>query len=113
MKHFIACLLVAVLGAQAADPVRPLRGYKSDTVAAERQWEEKFRAVPDPARMREYMRRLTARPHHVGSPYDKDNAEWLVSQFKAWGLDAKIEVFNVLFPTPKERLIEMVEPTRF
>ena len=59
------------------------------------------------------MRRLSARPHHVGSPYDKDNAEWMLAQFKEWGWDAQIETFDVLFPTPKERVLELVEPTRF
>ena len=59
------------------------------------------------------MQRLSARPHHVGSPYDKDNAEWILAKFKEWGLDAQIETFDVLFPTPKERALELVEPTRF
>ena len=59
------------------------------------------------------MRRLSARPHHVGSPYDKDNAEWILAHFKEWGLDAHIETFDVLFPTPKVRVLEMVEPTKF
>ena len=59
------------------------------------------------------MRRLSARPHHVGSAYDKDNAEWILARFKEWGLDAHMETFNVLFPTPKLRVLEMVEPTKF
>jgi N-acetylated-alpha-linked acidic dipeptidase len=59
------------------------------------------------------MQRLSARPHHVGSPYGKDNAEWLLAQFKSYGWDAKIEQFDVLFPTPKERVLELVAPTRF
>src|ERR1700690_2394451 len=59
------------------------------------------------------MQRLTARPHNFGSPYDKDNAEWILSKFKEWGWDAHIETFEVLFPTPKERSLEMVEPTHF
>jgi N-acetylated-alpha-linked acidic dipeptidase len=59
------------------------------------------------------MQRLSARPHHVGSPYDKDNAEWMLAKFKEWGLDANIEIFDVLFPTPKARAVELVEPTRF
>ncbi len=59
------------------------------------------------------MQRLSARPHNVGSPYDKDNAEWILSRFKEWGLDAHIEEFDVLFPTPKERLVELVAPTKF
>jgi N-acetylated-alpha-linked acidic dipeptidase len=76
-------------------------------------WEEKFRAIPSPQNLRDYMQRLSARPHHVGSPYDKDNAEWIAAKLKGWGLDARIETFDVLFPTPKDRLVEMVEPTRF
>src|SRR3989454_5097943 len=63
--------------------------------------------------MRSYMRRLSARPHHVGSPYDKTNAEWLLAQFKEWGWQAQIETFDVLFPTPRERVVELVAPTRF
>jgi N-acetylated-alpha-linked acidic dipeptidase len=59
------------------------------------------------------MKRLSARPHHVGSPYDKGNAEWILSHFKEWGWDAHIENFEVLFPTPKERLVELIEPTKF
>ncbi len=77
------------------------------------QWEEKFRAIPSPQNQREDMQRLSARPHHVGSPYDKDNAEWIAAKLKGWGLDAKIETFDVLFPTPKDRLVEMVEPVKF
>jgi N-acetylated-alpha-linked acidic dipeptidase len=91
----------------------PLQGFTRDSSAAERQWETKFRAIPSPQDQREYMRRLSAHPHPVGSPYDKENAEWILSKFKQWGWNAQIETFDVLFPTPKQRLLEMVEPTRF
>ncbi len=87
----------------------PLYGYSAESSRAERQWEEKMRAIPDPKNLRAYMERLSARPHNVGSPYDKDNAEWLLSKFKEFGLDAQIESFSVLFPTPKERLVELVD----
>jgi N-acetylated-alpha-linked acidic dipeptidase len=59
------------------------------------------------------MRRLSARPHHVGSPYDKDNAEWLLAQLQSYGLDAKIETFSALFPTPKSRKLELLGPDPF
>jgi len=81
--------------------------------AADSPWEEKFRSIPDPQNLREYMQRMSAHPHHVGSLYDRDNAEWLLAKLKGWGLDAHIENFDVLFPTPNERLVEMVEPTKF
>ena len=90
-----------------------LAGYSSSASQTEREWESKFRAIPDPAKLKAYMRLLSARPHHVGSPYDKENAEWILARFKEWGLDAHIETFDVLFPTPKVRVLEMVEPTKF
>jgi N-acetylated-alpha-linked acidic dipeptidase len=91
-----------------ADDV-PLYGYSSESSRTERQWEDKMRAIPDPKNLRDYMQRLSARPHNVGSPYDKENADWLLGKFKEFGLDAHIETFSVLFPTPKERLVELVD----
>ena len=90
-----------------------LLGYTDKSSPAQVEWEAKFRAGVVAANIRENMRRLSARPHHVGSPYGKDNAEWIAARFKEWGLDTRIETFSVLFPTPKERLLELVAPTRF
>ncbi|HLH44083.1 MAG TPA: M28 family metallopeptidase [Bryobacteraceae bacterium] len=115
MKHALAVLLCAFFASRpgrAAD-LPALRGFSSQSSASERDWEEKFRGLPDRAKIRNYFERLTARPHHLGSAYDKDNAEWMLSRFKEWGLDAKMESYEVLFPTPKERLLELTEPTRF
>ena len=84
-------------------------GFSPQSSQSERQWEEKLRAIPSPDNLRAYMKRLSARPHHVGSPYDQDNAEWILGKFKEFGLDAHIEQFEVLFPTPKERVVELVD----
>ena len=74
-------------------------------------WDAKFRAAPEARNVREYVRILSARPHHLGSPYDKQNADWILAKFREWGWDAQIERYDVLFPTPKERLLELVAPT--
>ena len=115
MHKLAVCLLIASTTSYAADHAQSnaLRGYTAEHSAAEVQWEQKFRAIPDPARLRENMRRLSARPHHVGSPYDKDNAEWLLAQLKSYGLDAKIEQFEALFPTPKSRKLELLGTVKF
>ncbi len=99
---------LAPIGSRFAADEAPLAGYSAESSRTERQWEEKFRASPNPENLRAYMQRLTARPHHVGSPYGKDNAEWILAKYKEFGLDAHIESFDVLFPTPKERLVELV-----
>lgn len=115
MRTVLSSLLISATGLaltpSAADV--PLRGFFPQSVQAERHLEAKFSAIPDPARMRESMRRLSARPHHVGSAYDKDNAEWILDQFKSYGWDAHIENFDVLFPTPIDRVVELVAPTTF
>lgn len=74
-------------------------------------WDAQFRELPEPARIRAAVERLSARPHHLGSPYDKDNAEWLAARFREYGWQVRLETFDVLFPTPRERVLELVEPT--
>jgi N-acetylated-alpha-linked acidic dipeptidase len=76
-------------------------------------WDATFRGLTEAANIGEYMRLLSARPHHLGSPYGKQNAEWILARFKEWGWDARIETYEVLFPTPNERVLELVAPTKF
>ena len=88
--------------------------WSLDAAAQQGQaWDVRFRAIPDARNIGEYVRIMSARPHHLGSPYGKQTAEWILARFKEWGWDAQIENYDVLFPTPKERLVEMVEPTTF
>ena len=83
------------------------------TLAAQPSWEQRFRAVPEPQRMRATVERLAARPHHIGSAYGRQNVDWMAEQFRSWGFDTKVETFHVLFPTPKERILQLVAPTTF
>lgn len=112
MRPLMFVLLAGgTMAAVAAGP--DMRGYSDAAARTQREWETKFRAIPEPQRMRASMQRLSARPHHVGSPYGKDNAEWLAAQFKSYGWETQIERFDVLFPTPKERVLELVAPTTY
>jgi N-acetylated-alpha-linked acidic dipeptidase len=106
---FFVGISLAPVGRHVAADEQVLFGYSAESSRAERQWEEKLRAMPSPDNLRAYMQKLSAHPHHVGSPADKDNAEWIAAKFKEFGLDTHIEQFDVLFPTPKERLVELIE----
>jgi len=110
-----AILTISPLSWTQAVPGQPprLAGYGVQASKAEHDWEKKFQDGIVADNLRQSMQRLSARPHHVGSPYDSDNAEWILARFKSYGFDAHIETFQVLFPTPKERLVELVEPTQF
>jgi N-acetylated-alpha-linked acidic dipeptidase len=87
----------------------PLRMAAQPTPA----WDATFRGLINAQNIGEYMRVMSARPHHLGSPYGKQNAEWILARFKDWGWDARIETYDVLFPTPKERVLELLGPKPF
>src|ERR1700676_4484451 len=106
---FFAGLSLAPIRTHVVADERPLFGYPAESSRTERQWEEKLRAIPSPDNLRAYMQHLAAHPHNVGTTYDKQNAEWIAAKFKEFGLDTHIEQFDVLFPTPKERAVELVD----
>jgi N-acetylated-alpha-linked acidic dipeptidase len=88
-------------------------GFAPVSAEAERTLESRFDAGLSADAMRERLRLMSAEPNQVGSPHDKANAEYTLAQFKAWGWDAHIEVFNVLYPTPKAEALELMGPEPF
>ncbi|HEX3553273.1 MAG TPA: transferrin receptor-like dimerization domain-containing protein [Thermoanaerobaculia bacterium] len=112
----IPVLALALASQAAAAPVpssEPLLGFSNDRASDERALEARFDAALNAANLRQWLQRLSAHPHHVGSPWDKSNAEFMAGLFRSWGYQTQIEQFKVLFPTPKVRLLEMEAPTRF
>jgi N-acetylated-alpha-linked acidic dipeptidase len=108
----ILLLVQAVISGNAQSD-RTIRGFSAAQAKEEWAWEEKMRSIPDPERLRETMAFLASAPHHLGSPKDKENAEWILKKFQSWGLNASLEEFRVLFPTPKERQLELLAPERY
>ncbi|MFN0119191.1 MAG: transferrin receptor-like dimerization domain-containing protein [Blastocatellia bacterium] len=92
---------------------RPAVMRVSPSRAATGDEEEKFRAIPRAENLREYMRVMAAEPHHLGSPAGKRVAEWIRDRFRSWGLKAELETYDVLFPTPRERAVELVAPLKY
>jgi N-acetylated-alpha-linked acidic dipeptidase len=101
-----ALLFLGALSALAAQ--NPAQNAPTDR-SREKQFDARLSAADIKAR----LERLSAHPHHVGSPYDKANAEFILSQYKAWGFEARIEEFSALFPTPKTRLLELLYPVKY
>ena len=107
----IYCLLASALFAQMSN--KNILGFSAETAVKQRESETKFDSFLKAENQRDWMNRLSARPHHVGSIYGKQNAEFIATQFKSWGFETEIEQFDVLFPTPKTRLLEMIAPQKF
>ncbi|HET9767271.1 MAG TPA: M28 family peptidase, partial [Thermoanaerobaculia bacterium] len=110
---FLACMFVVTTLVAATPADSPMLGFSGDRAAKQRALEAKLDAAIDAKEIGEWIRVLSARPHHLGSPYDKENAERIAALFREWGYETTIEEFQVLFPTPKERRLELVAPSRY
>src|SRR5437667_8622789 len=110
----LTALLLSLSLATAQNTQQPvLRGFDRDSSDRERALEKQFDSFLKKENLREWMKRLSARPHHLGSPYGKDNADFIAGLFRSWGYETEIERFDVLFPTPRTRVLEMTSPEKF
>ena len=67
-----------------------------------------MRAIPEAARVGRYIERMSREPHLAGTPQSKAVADYLVALLREWGLDARIEEFEALLPTPGSRRLELL-----
>jgi N-acetylated-alpha-linked acidic dipeptidase len=116
-----ACLTLVAGVALGATPVagsqgpgtEAMLGFTTGHAAEQRALEQRFDAELSATDQREWLRQMSSQPNHVGSPHDRENAEWMLARFKEWGWDARIETFSVLYPTPKTESLELVAPAHF
>jgi N-acetylated-alpha-linked acidic dipeptidase len=104
-----AAMVLIASGARAA----PMIGFTPAGADTQRALEAQFDAGLSTASIRERLKRMASEANQVGSPHDKANAEFALEQFKAWGWDAHIEVFSVLYPTPRMESLELTGPEPF
>jgi len=113
VKLAASAALAIVWAGGAAGQQQDLIGFSPQDGAAERALEARFDVNLSADAIRDRMQLMAAEPNQVGSPHDKANAEYTLAQFKAWGWDAHIETFSVLYPTPKTELLQLVSPTAY
>lgn len=99
-----ACASSALFAAGVAGAVsaraEPMVGFSAEAAAKERNIEAEFDRHISATLQRDWLKLMAARPNQVGSPHDRANAEWMLARFREWGWDARIETFDVLYPTP-------------
>ena len=98
----------------AADPEMDLVSTFDIALDRETQTnlEAQFDAVLNPQNLDDWMKHMSSKPHHVGSPWSKQNAEFIAEKFESWGFETEIEIFDVLMPFPIIRKLEMVGPNK-
>lgn len=114
MKRFATFLSIALsclVVTSAAGQEKTVMGFADPT--AQLALESNFDKQVSASNIDQWIKRMSARPHHVGSAYGKDNADFMAALFTSWGYEAEVVRYDVLFPTPKVRLLEMTGPTKF
>jgi N-acetylated-alpha-linked acidic dipeptidase len=111
--HLFVIISICVPILTAQDTSKPIAGFDREGSEKQRAREKQFDSYLNKDDLRNWMKRLSARPHHLGSPYGKENADFIAGLFKSWGFETEIERFDVLFPTPKTRIVEMTAPVKF
>ena len=114
MRFFAAAALLAsgVAGAANSEPSRMV-GFSPATAAAESALEARFDSQISAQAIRERMRSFASQPNQVGSPHDRANAEATLTLLRQWGWDAHMEIFQVLYPTPREQSFRLLGPQPF
>ena len=112
-KELITLCLFATISDFCIAQSESIAGFFSKNVADQVKLEENFDANLNAENIGQTIKFLSSQPHHLSSPGSKANAEHILKLFKEWGWDAKIETFEVLFPTPKTRVLEMTSPTKY
>lgn len=102
---FLCAILLSGITAQAQ---QKLMGFSDTHAATQVDWEKKFDAQLNAQNLDTWMKYLTSHPHHVGSPQDKANADYIAALFKQWGYQTEVATYYVLFPTPKLRKLELL-----
>src|SRR5438876_3033939 len=85
-----------------------LIGFSDANATKQLDWEKQFDAQLSGQDQDEWMKFLSSHPHHVGSPQDKANAEYMATLFRSWGYEVEIANYYPLFPTPKTRVLELL-----
>jgi N-acetylated-alpha-linked acidic dipeptidase len=106
------CAVLAILFVPASTHAQ-LLGFSDESSAMQRDLEADYDSQLNADNLDEWLQYLTRHPTHVGSPGGKANAEWIADKFRSWGFETRIDTYHVMFPTPRERMVELVSPNRY
>ena len=108
-RVIIFCTIFLNLGINSI--AQQFTGFKNTD--AQKKLEANFDNQLSAKRIGENIKLMSSVPHHLGSVGGKFVAEEIAKQFKAAGWDTKIVTYQLLFPTPITRVLEMKGATNF
>ncbi len=94
-------LVPSAVAAQSLTGFTPRRA--ADQFRLEQQFDQQLKA----GNISRYIRDLSARPHHVGSPGGEAVVQYVADRFRQWGYETSVVTYHVPFPVPVTRVLEM------
>lgn len=109
IKTFLSIVILFKLSMNSN--AQQFTGFKNTD--AQKKLEANFDSQLNAKRIGENIKLMSSVPHHIGSVGGKFVADEIAKQFKASGWDTKIVTYQLLFPTPITRVLEMKGATNF
>ncbi len=113
MKQALLAVSLSVSMIGMAQNANKISGFTEKTTAKQQQLEQQYDAQLSTKRIDQTVKELSAMPHHLGSKGGNEVVQSIYNKFKQWGWDVKIETYQVLFPSPQTRVLEMIQPTQY
>ena len=102
MRTLTASLLLVTAGGVLAAPAAP----QADI-------EHRVDASIGSADLDGWLKRLASAPNQVGSPHNKENADFIADRFREWGWSVKVEPVRVLVAYPDVQKLSLTEGDRY
>ncbi len=83
----LAAVLIPSVSGHAQEPGAGLRGFSAASAQAQLAREREFMRLPSTRTAEQYFDAMTAKPHHTGSPFQIELADYVADRFRSFGLE--------------------------
>ena len=108
--RFLLPLLFFIAFTPAIQAQQSLLGFDDSSSGAQRSLEAAYDSRLSAGDLDDWLRVLSREPHHVGSAAGRAVVDFVAERFREWGYEVEIAEYQVLFPSPRTRELELVAP---
>ncbi len=113
MQRQILAAILLFSGLSTYGQTSKIAGFSDSAAATEWKQEKMLDSLVSREQIGLYIKDMAGHPHHLGSAAGKAVAEKIRQQFSSFGFETRMDVYQVLFPTPAKRVLEMTSPSVF
>src|SRR5450432_139888 len=113
MRKTLSFLMLLLLNSHSRSQSVTISGFIDSSALTELNIEKKFDDLISRENIGETVKDLSSKPHHLGSAGGKEVAEKIQQKFRDYGFETQMDIYQVLFPEPKIRILEMTAPVTF